>query len=192
MDAIMTFKTLLFSCALVLASAVSTSAATISLGDATGGLSTTQRLKVQQLDFINFSLAAPKGSFVSALDISVTSRAGSNLREMIALYSGGVLVASSDSGVGRGGGTATLSFSGDTALADGNYTLAIGGWRSFFTPDIATARTTAFFNNGSYSVSIAPTLAAVPAVPLPAAGLLLLSGLGVFAVARRRAGKTLA
>jgi hypothetical protein len=77
-------------------------------------------------------------------------------------------------------------------LANGDYTLAIGGWKSFFTRDIATARTTAFFNNGSYSVSIAPTLVAVPAVPLPAGGLLLLSGLGILAVARRRAVKTLA
>ncbi len=179
----MKFRSLLLSAVLFVASAATGSATTYNLGDVTGGANSTKTLAVQKLDFISFTLNAPVGLIVSAFDIAVTSIPGSNLRTMIGLYSGNTLVASNDSGVGRGGGTATLHFDGATMLADGPYTLAIGGWKSFFTTDIANARSTAFFNNGRYSVSFTSTISAVP---LPAGGFLLLTGLAALAMTRRK------
>ncbi|MFL4472190.1 VPLPA-CTERM sorting domain-containing protein [Tateyamaria armeniaca] len=182
----MNIKSLFLSFALVVASATTGSAVTHILGDVTGGASTTQTLRVQTVDFIEFSLDASSGQSVSEMVISVTSTPGSNFREMIALYSGSGLVARSARGAGNGGGTATLSFLGADALADGSYTLAIGAWKAFFPTNIAEARSTAYFNNGQYTATFAPSISVVP---LPAGVLLLLSGFGALSVLRRRMRK---
>jgi hypothetical protein len=179
----MTFKPLLLACLLSVASAVTAAAATYRLGDVTDGITATHSLRVQTVDFLEFSLDAPRGSKVSALTISVTSTKGSNFSEMIALYSDGALL-SAASAVRGGGNTATLTFSGATALADGVYTLGVAGWKAFFTPGIADARSTAFFRNGNYTVQIDSTISAVP---LPAGVLLLISGVGAIALTRRKA-----
>ena len=177
----MKLRKIVAAAALVAASATAGSAATYNLGDATYGATTTETLIKQTLDFIEFSFDAPAGYYVSALDISVTSVPGSNFRELIGLYSGSSLVATAQSPAA--GSSAILSFSGAAVPAEGAYTLAIGGWKSYFTADIANAYSTAFFNNGQYSVNINPTLSAVP---LPAGGLLLLTGFGAMAIARRK------
>ncbi|MFN4156344.1 MAG: VPLPA-CTERM sorting domain-containing protein [Paracoccaceae bacterium] len=178
----MQFKSLLLGGALVIASALAGTAATYNLGDVTGGATISNTLTKQTVDFVNFSLDAPGGFALSSLDISVKSTAKSNFTESIALYFGSALVAKAVAVQGGGNGVA-LSFSGPTMLAAGNYTLGIAGWKAFFTPDVKGAYSTAFFNNGKYSVNIETSLAAVP---VPAGGLLLLSGLGMLAFARRK------
>lgn len=178
---VMKLKSLAFACGLAAICAAPVSAATYNLGDVSAGGQTSQTLRVQSVDFIDFTLDAPGASF-SDFEISVTSTVGSNFREMIGLYSGTRLVAQSARGAGNGGGTASLSFTGADALADGSYTLAIGAWRAFFPTDIAGARSTAYFSNGSYTAEFSP----VTPVPLPAGLLLTLSGLGAFAMLRRK------
>jgi hypothetical protein len=180
----MTFRSLVLAGALVIASATAGSAATYHLGDVTGGASTTKTLKVQTVDFLTFTLDAPSDFRVSAVEISVTSTKGSNFSEMIGLFSNSRLIATA-SAVRGGGNTATLSFSGLNTLADGTYTLGVAGWKAYFTQDIADARSTAFFRNGSYTVTISPTISPVP---LPAGGLLMLTGLGGLVLARRKGG----
>ena len=182
----MNLKSLILSCALVAGSATTGFAATYILGDVTGGASTTQTLRVRTIDFIEFTVGTPGGSPTTDLIISVTSTPGSNFREIIALYSGSTLVAQSDRGKGNGGGTATLSLVGPNALASGSYALGVGAWRSFFTASKADARSTAYFNNGSYTADFAPQ---VSPVPLPAGAVMLLTGIGAFAFARRKTHK---
>lgn len=178
----MTFKSLLLAGLLSIASAMTATSATYNLGDVTHGATATNTLRVQTVDFLDFSLNAAPGYEISDLTISVTSTIGSNFSEMIALYSGGSLI-STASAIRGGGNTATLTFSGATALANGAYTLGVAGWRAFFTPDIAGARSTAYFNRGLYTVQIDSTLSPVP---LPAGVLLMISGFGAIAVMRRK------
>jgi hypothetical protein len=188
----MTFKSLLLSAALVLASAATGSAATYNLGDVTGGTTVSKVLTVKTLDFLNFSITAPTGFKLSGLVISATSTTGSNFSEAIGLYKGSTLFATAEAarGGGRSGGkTATLSLADSPQLVPGAYTLGVGAWKAFFTPDIADARSTASFNNGTYSVSITPT---ITAVPLPAGGLLILTALGAIALAGRKKRNTTA
>lgn len=166
---------------LLIASATAGSAATYNLGDVTGGASVTNTLRVRTVDFIQFSLDAPTGFLMSAVNISVTSTPGSNFSEMIALYSGATRIARA-SAVRGGGRTATLSFSGANTLAEGSYTLGIAAWNANFTPNIANVSSSAFFSNGRYTVTIAPT---ITAIPLPAGGLLMLTGLAALLLARR-------
>ena len=180
----MTFKDFLSVGALFIASTMPASAATFNLGDVTAGVVATETLTIQTIDFIEFSFAAPTGSTVSMLDIAVTTMAGSNFRPIIGLYFDDTLVAQNDSRAF--GGTASLSFSGLDVPAEGSYTLGVGGWISRFTTDIADASSTAFFRNGTYELSITPTISPVP---LPAGGLLLITGLGALALGRRRQAK---
>ena len=182
---VMNFRDFSFVSTLILALTTSGSAATYGLGDVTSGAITTNVLSVQTVDFIDFSFEAPDGSFVSMLNIFVTSTAGSNFRPIIGLYSGTALVARNDSGAS--GGTASLSFSGLNVLSDGFYTLGIGGWKSNFPDDITNAGSTAYFGNGSYTARIDPTISPVP---LPMGGLLLLTGLGALAFKQRKSHKT--
>lgn len=177
----MNFRDLFFAGALVLGSVTSGTAATYGLGNVTSGAITTNVLSVQTVDFIDFSFEAPAGSFVSMLNIFVTSTAGSNFRPIIGLYAGTALVASNDSGTF--GGTASLSFSDLDVPIDGLYTLGIGAWKSSFPDDIANAGSTAYFSNGSYTARIEPTISPVP---LPMGGLLLLTGLGALAFRQRK------
>jgi hypothetical protein len=177
----MNFRDLFFASAFAIALGAPSSAATYGLGDVTSGVITTNVLSVQTVDFIDFSFEAAAGSFVSMLNIFVTSTAGSNFRPIIGLYAGTALVASNDSGAS--GGTASLSFSGLNVLSDGFYTLGIGAWKSSFPDDIANAGSSAYFNNGSYTARIEPTISPVP---LPMGGLLLLTGLGALAIKQRK------
>lgn len=177
----MNLKDIILIGTLLVASTVTASAATFNLGDVTAGITTTETLTIQTIDFVEFSLDAPNGSYVSMLDIAVTTVPGSNFRPIIGLYFDGTLVAQNDSRVF--GGTASLSFSDTDVPADGNYTLGVGGWISRFTTDIADASSTAFFRNGTYELSITPTIGPVP---LPAGGLLLLTGLCALVFGRRR------
>lgn len=165
------------------ASATAGAAATYNIGNVTSAFAATETLTVQTLDFVEFTLDAPNGSFLSALDITVTSMAGSNFRPIIGLYANDTLIASNHSNLS--GGTATLSFGDTIGPVGAAYTLGIGAWRSFFTTDIANARSTAYFNNGDYDISITPTISPVP---LPAGGLLLLTG--ILALAFRRRGSS--
>ncbi len=178
-------KSVILSCVLVASSASAGLAATHILGDVTGGASTTQTLSVQTLDFIEFTVGTSGGP-ATELTISVTSAPRSNFREIIALYSGSTLVAQSTRGSGNGGGGTTLSFLGVDALASGSYSLGVSAWKAFFTADKADARSTAFFNNGIYTADFSSP---VSPVPLPAGAVMLLSGVGAFAVARRKMRK---
>lgn len=184
----MTLKSLLSACAFVFAAATAGSAATYNLGDVTNGVTVSKKLTVKTLDFFTFSLDAPSKSFVSGLEISVTSTARSNFSEMIGLYDGATLIGTASAARG-GGKTATLSFSSLTGLTEGTYTLGVGGWISHFKPNIADFFSTAFFRNGNYTVSITPTLTEVP---LPAGGLLILTGLGALALTARKKRKAAA
>ncbi len=181
----MKFKSFLLAGALAVVSATASSAATYKYGDVTDGVTISNKLRKQSVDFIEFSLVAPDGFFVSALNISVTSKPGKNLSEVIGLYSSSGLMATAAAKRG-GGNTATLSFSGANTPAEGTYTLGIAGWKAFFPDDMEDAYSTAFFGNGKYTVQIDPTLSAVP---LPAGGLLLLTGLGALAFGRRKTRK---
>ena len=62
-------------------------------------------------------------------------------------------------------------------------------WKPFFTEDMAYARSTPYLKNGNYTVSITPTLTEVP---LPAGGLLILTGLGALALTARKKRKAAA
>ncbi|MBN2629971.1 MAG: VPLPA-CTERM sorting domain-containing protein [Rhodobacteraceae bacterium] len=176
----MKLKSFLIAGAALVASTLSSSAATYNLGDATGGATFANVLKVRTVDLIQFSLDAPSSYALSGLDISMTSKAGSNLRESIGLYFGSTLLATATSSVA--GNAATLSFSGIGTLAEGSYTLGVAGWKASFTPDLANVSSSAFFGNGSYTVSITPSISVVP---LPAGGMLLLTALGALGLARR-------
>lgn len=177
----MRYARLLSAVLLSVATATAAPAATYNLGDVTNGVTTSRILTVQTVDFLNFSLSSNGGTYLSTLDISVTSRPGSNFRPIIGLYSGTTLVASHDSGVS--GGTAVLSFSGLNVPTFGAYTLGVGAWKSTFGATLSNVSSTAFFNNGTYTVNIGTTISPVP---LPAGGVLLLSGLATFALLRRR------
>lgn len=181
----MKFKSFLLAGALAMVSATATFAATYQYGDVTDGVTFSKKLQKKSVDFIEFSLDAPDGFFVSALNISVTSKTGKNLSEVIGLYSNSGLIATAAAKHG-GGNTATLSFSGANTPGDGSYTLGVAGWKAFFPDDMKDASSTAFFGNGKYTVQIDPTISAVP---LPAGGLLLLTGLGALAFGRRKTRK---
>ena len=185
----MKFVTTLLAGAALAVSAMAASAATLDtdLGDATNGANGSGTATVRSLDFIGFSLDTPEGFFLAEIDISFFSNVGSNLDETFGLYSDGVLIARTPNfPLNRSGQGAVLSFDSlplENALDNGDYVLAFGGAKSNFTPNLADATSSANFRDGSYTVSIDTRLAPVP---LPAGGLLVLSGLGAFAVARRK------
>lgn len=165
-----------------LVAATAGSAATYNLGDLTGTVSATEILKVKTVDFLTFTLDTPTGYALSALDITVNTVAGSNFRPVIGLYAGNTLIATTASSAA--GKAATLSFSVADSLTNGTYSLGIGGWIAKFPANIAQASSSAYFNNGTYTVRIDPTISPVP---LPAGGLLLVTGLCALALSRRRA-----
>lgn len=181
----MKFKSIGAAAAIIFATATAGSAAVCGadLGDVTVGASCTDSIAVKTIDWIDFSLDAPDGFRVSSLDITVTTVSGSNFNPVLAVYSGTSLVDSTGNYGGAQGVPLTLSLNGATALDDGSYTLGIGARSTFFLDPKDGSYSTAFFNNGNYSLAIETTLSQVP---LPAGGLMVLTGLGAFAVARRK------
>lgn len=186
----MKLKSILAAAALVVASASTGSAATNDLGDVTSGYSSNFGLFSQTIDFFDFEIDAAPGFWVSAIDITVVSPDGSNLFPVIALAdSTGTLIAQTDNtngGNANDGVPITLSLTGAPALLDGSYTAAVGGWITNYVSPITSSTSTANFNRGRetiYSFEISTTISEVP---LPAGGLLLISGLGAVAALRRR------
>lgn len=179
----MNIRSSLLAVALVVGSALSAQAATYNIGVLpTDGVTAQNTLVRRTVDFINFTLDAPSGMYLHGLNITVTSTAGSNFSEMIALYSGSTFIKSASAARGGGNG-ATLTFDSMRPLAEGGYTLVIGGWVTRFDPDIANVRSSANFRNGAYTANITPTFAAIP---LPAGGMLLISALAGLVWLRRR------
>ncbi|WP_300037092.1 VPLPA-CTERM sorting domain-containing protein [uncultured Roseobacter sp.] len=185
----MKFVTTLMAGALFAVSSIAASAATldIDLGDATMGAAGAGTATPRELDYIGFSLDTPEGYFLAEIDITFFSNVGSNLDETFGLYSDGILIArTSNFPLNRSGQGAVLSFDSlplENALGNGDYVLAFGGAKSNFTTNLSEATSSANFGDGSYTVSIDTRLAPVP---LPAGGLLVISGLGALAVARRK------
>jgi hypothetical protein len=177
----MTIKTILAATAIVAASMTAASAATINLGDVTGGTSTTGAIVgTKNGEFYNFSLNAASGFAVTTLDIDM---AGSAFNTDIGLYDGaGKLIAQNTSRTAVSPASRIL-LNGVDVAPNGDYTLVVGAWNVDFTEDLADISFNGF-PSGAYNVSIGTT---VSAVPLPAGGLLLLSGLaGVAAIKRRK------
>ena len=176
---LMTIKTILSAALITAASATLASAATIDLGDVTTGASTTGEIVgTKNGDFYTFSLNAASGFGVTMLDIDT---AGSDFGTDIALYdSNDMLVAENNNGPNTSPASRILLDSG--VIANGDYTLVVGAWNVNFATNLADISFNGF-PSGDYNVNIQTT---VSAVPLPAGGLLLLSGLAGIATVRRR------
>jgi hypothetical protein len=174
----MKIKNLLTAVALIAASATSASAITVNLGDVTTGTSTTGTIVgTQNGDFYNFSLNAAPAYAVTTLDIDTL---GSDFRADIGLYDAiGTKIADN---AGFSGVTRILLQDG-AGLANGDYTLVIGAYNVNYTADINDVSFNGF-PSGDYNLNIGTT---VSQVPLPAGGLLLLTGLaGITGVKRRK------
>lgn len=142
-------------------------------------------LEVQSIDWIDVTIDTGVGNLLDGLSFTAQTEAGSNFNPVLALYSGNQLIQSTGNWGGTQGVPLTLAISDPAALTSGIYQLGIAGRNAFFTPDIADARSTAFFNNGSYTVDAEVSVTAIAAVPLPAGAVLLLTGLGALGCARR-------
>lgn len=176
----MMIKNILTAGAILVASAVTATAATVNLGDVTAGTSTSGAIVgTKNGDFYTFSLNAAPGFGVTTLDIDTE---GSDFGTDIGLYdSNDNLVAQAQNGPNTSPASRILL---DGVLTEnGDYTLVVGAWNVNYTPNLADISFNGF-PSGDYNVNISTT---ITAVPLPAGGLLLLSGLlGVAGVQRRK------
>lgn len=187
-----------FAAVVIAASSVSPAlAATYGIGDVTGGFSGNYVLAAdpdnngEKVDFFNFTLNTAPGFAVTNIEITVQSVAGSNLFPVFGLgdSSGDLLGATPNTNGGNANDEIpiVLSLSGTPVFADGTYTIAVAAWKANITDPIGNSTSGAFFNNGSYSLDIDPTISAVP---LPAGGLLLMTGMGALAFSRRKKRKS--
>ena len=177
----MTIKSILAAAVIVAASVTAAAAATVNLGDVTNGTTTSGEIVgTKNGDFYNFSLNAFSGFAVTTLDIDT---ARSDFGSDIALYdSNDQLVAQNNNGPNTSPASRIL-LTGLGAPANGNYTLVIGAWNVNFTQDLSDISFNGF-PSGDYNLNINTT---VSVVPLPAGGLLLLSGIaGIAGVQRRK------
>ena len=180
----MKIKNILSALAIATIAATGASAATINVGEVSGSFSAGGSLESGGMDVYNFSIA-DGGSY---LTINVGAD-GSDIDTHIGLYnSDGYRVARNDDG-GRGLNS-RLRFGGTSSrdmLAAGDYTLAVSSFWTDFTRLFRNI-TPGDGQGGDYFVRIrtdAPETD-VAAVPLPAGGLLLLTGLLGLAAARRK------
>lgn len=174
-------KKFLTTIAFLAATATGASAATINVGDASDGYSNRADLSYRTLDFYNFSISDGLSSISFAAS---QARRRDFIDTEIGIYnSRGRRIANDDDG-GRGLNS-YLAFgdgSGRDMLAAGSYTLVVGSYNTIFTRNIRNLRA-GRWSAGAYNVSIDTDVAAVPA---PAGGLLLLTGLAGFVAARRK------
>lgn len=178
---VMTFRTFLSAAVFAVASATMATAATFNLGDATNGAATTGTIVgTKNGDFYQFTLNALPGFAVTTLDIDT---ANSDFGTDIGLYdSNNMLVAQSNNGPNTTPAS-RIFLNGLNVAPNGSYTLAVGAWNVNFTQNLADVSFNGF-PSGDYNVNIST---AVSAVPLPAGGVLLLTGLaGAVGLKRRK------
>lgn len=177
----MKIRNLLAAAALVLGVSAPAFAATYNLGSANAGVSTSQTLVgTQVFDTFTFSIDTVSPGF-AVTEISIDT-IGSSFDTEIGLFdSANNFIASNRNGVGISPAS-KLTLSNALGLVTGSYTLVLGAWNINFGPTLADTDANGF-PSGNYNVNISST---VSPVPVPAAGLMLLTGLLGFAGLRRR------